>query len=261
MLCGAIFGDIAGSTHEFVGVKTFGDYPLVEKESSFTDDTICTIAVADWLLREGSSLKDVMREWCLKYPFPMGGYGARFAQWVTGNSDAPYNSFGNGSAMRVSPVGWAFDNVEDVRSNARQTALITHNHDEGIKGAEVIALSIFWLRKGYSKEYVREEIRYQYAYNLNMSVDEIHKNNYRQKESCMETVPEAIISFLDSTCFEDCLRNAFWCNKDTDTVGAIAGSLAEAYYGVTDEVKSVVHAKLDSSLRNVLVEFETKCGQ
>lgn len=258
MLYGAIFGDIAGSTHEFEGVKTYGGYRIVEGGSMFTDDTICTIAIADWLMNKDVPLDQTMQKWCMVYPTPMGGYGGSFAKWIISEKPKPYNSFGNGAAMRVSPVGWAFNTIESVLENAKKTAMITHNHSDGIKGAESVALAIYLLRNGYSKKYVREEISYIFGYDLDLCVNDLHKWKYYQKETCQETVPEAFVSFFDSVDFESCLRNAFWCNKDTDTIGAIAGSLAEAYYGVTDEVKNVVEERLDRKLLGILRKFNAK---
>lgn len=191
-MIGSLAGDIIGSVYEFNNIKT-KDFPLFSKESFYTDDSIMTIAVADWLLH-GGDLVRVMQYYGSKYPFPMGGYGARFDKWLHEKNPKPYNSWGNGSAMRVSPVGWYFDSLEETINVAEETAVVTHNHPEGIKGAQATASAIYLARKGKSKEYIRSFITDNFSYDLNRCCDDI-RCDYKFDESCQGTVPEALIAF------------------------------------------------------------------
>lgn len=226
-MIGAIAGDIIGSIYEFNNIKT-KKFPLFSKESSYTDDSIMTIAVADWLLH-GGDLTKIMQNYGSKYPSPMGGYGGRFGSWLHEKNPQPYNSWGNGAAMRVSPVGWYFDSLEETLKVARETAIVTHNHPEGIKGAQAIAAAIFLARNGKSKEDIKDFVEENFGYDLNRTCNEI-RPKYTFNDSCQGTVPEAIIAFLESKNFEDAIRLAVSLGGDSDTLACITGGIAEAFY-------------------------------
>lgn len=232
-MLGAIFGDIVGSIYEFNNIKTT-QFELFDKRSTFTDDSILSIAVADWLL-EGNLNKDrliaTLKHYVKEFPNPTGGYGSRFQQWVFSNENEPYNSWGNGSAMRVAAVGWAFNTLEETENVAKLTAEITHNHMEGIKGAQATAAAIFMARTCSTKQEIKEYIENKFGYNLSRTCDEI-RPTYYFNESCAGTVPEAIIAFLDSFDFETAIRLAVSLGKDTDTLACITGGIAEAFYGM-----------------------------
>lgn len=238
---GAILGDIIGSPYEFGRGDKTKVFPLFSEESEFTDDTILTVAVADALL-QSKGLKDTeiylslienIKKWCEKYD--RRDYGSSFYEWCKSSKPVPYNSWGNGSAMRVSSVGWLYDTLEETRRIAVITAKITHNHPEGVKGAESVASAIFLARNHYDKDYIKNYIVKEFDYNLNRTLDDI-RPYYCHVENCMETVPEAIISFLEGNDFEDTVRNAVSLGGDCDTLGAIAGSIAEAYFGIPDDL-------------------------
>lgn len=224
-MIGAIAGDIIGSVYEHNPVKT-KDFPLFGPASGFTDDTVLTIAVAHAILT-GSSYETSVRSLSRKYPD--AGYGGSFIRWLFADSPAPYNSWGNGSAMRVSPVGFAFSSKEDVLEQAGLSAEITHNHPEGIKGARAAALAVFLAKSGEGKETIRQAVKNRFGYNMDRTVDEIRRS-YSFDISCQGTVPEAIISFLDSESFEDAVRNAVSLGGDSDTLACITGGIAEAFY-------------------------------
>lgn len=256
-MIGAILGDIIGSVYEFDNIKT-KDFPLFSDESSYTDDSIMTIAVADWLLH-GGDLAKVMQHYGQKYPCPMGGYGERFSGWLRESSPQPYNSWGNGSAMRVSAVGWYFDTFERTLKVAEETAVVTHSHSEGIKGAQATAAAIFMARNGAEKEEIRSVIAGGFRYDLNRTCDDI-RPTYTFYESCQRTVPEAIIAFLDSRDFEDAIRLAVSLGGDSDTLACITGGIAEAYYkdGVTPALVRKVRTLLDADLWKVVEEFRSR---
>ena len=224
-MVGAIAGDIIGSVFEGNPIKTTS-FPLFSRWSRFTDDTVLTIAIADAILNKKKYVSTLKR-YGLKYP--NAGYGMSFYSWVQSTEIKPYNSWGNGSAMRVSPVGFAFDCLEDVLREAKKTAQVTHNHPEGIKGAEATALAIFLARQGADKEEIRKQIMHSFNYNLDRSLDEI-RPHYFFDVSCQGSVPESIIAFLESTDFEDAIRLAISLGGDSDTMGCIAGGIAQAYY-------------------------------
>lgn len=232
-MLGAIIGDIVGSRFEFNNTDS-KDFELFTKECDFTDDTICTIAIADALI-SGKSYKDSVKYWCNKYPNPKGSYGGRFFQWVHSDNPKPYDSFGNGSAMRVSPVSWWFNDKETILLEAEKTAIISHNHPEGIKGAQCIALAIFMLRQKTDKETFIEVMNNYYP--------NFHKNIYPKgvfDETCQGTVPVCLQILLNSNSFEDAIRSAIAWGGDSDTIGAIVGSMAEAKWGVPVEIKDKV---------------------
>jgi len=227
---------------------------LFTEATTFTDDTILSVAVADVLLHGGDYAK-AFKAYYWRYPNPSGSYGARFHQWAAAPTLAPYNSWGNGSAMRVSPVGFAGTSLAAVLIEAEKTAAVTHNHPEGIKGAQATATAVFLARQGRSKDEIRDYVIQQFGYNLQRKVTEI-RPTYTFNESCQGTVPEAIIAFLDSTDFEDAIRNAVSLGGDSDTLTCITGGIAHAFYGsVPDDIRQSVLERLDEPLRNVVEAF------
>ena len=252
-MLGAIAGDIIGSVYEFDRTKR-KDFTLLTAQSSFTDDSILSVAVADVILHGGDYAAAIKR-YAQKYPNPMGGYGARFSQWAQSASLQPYNSWGNGSAMRVSPVGFAYDTMDKVLAEAEKSAAVTHNHPEGIKGAQATAAAIFLARNRHSKQAIKAFIEQTFEYDLGRTLSNI-RPTYAFCESCQGSVPESIIAFLESADFEDAIRNTISLGGDTDTMGAITGSIAEAFYGGVPE--SIVQAcleKLDKPLREMTLSF------
>lgn len=236
-MTGAIAGDIIGSVYEFDNIKTT-DFPLFTNKSDYTDDTIMTVAVTDWLLN-GGDLAKVMQRYGREYPYPTGGYGGRFSGWLREKDPLPYNSWGNGSAMRVSAVGWMFDSLEKTLEVAKETAVVTHNHPEGIKGAQATAAAIYLARTGKSKQDIKLYIETTFSYDLGRTCDEI-RPFYRFNESCQGTVPEAIIAFLDSSDFENAIRLAVSLGGDSDTLACITGGIAEAFYGIPEDIKEKI---------------------
>ena len=254
LLLGAIAGDIIGSVYEFSPCKST-DFPLFSENSDYTDDTVMTIANAVWLL-SGNNLTRIMQYYGNRYPD--AGYGGMFYSWLYSHNPRPYNSWGNGSAMRVSSVGWAFDTLEETLEAAKQSAEITHNHPEGIKGAQATAACIFLARTGKSKEDIRKYIELKFGYNLSRTCDEI-RPTYLFDESCQGTVPESIIAFLDSTDFENAIRLAVSLGGDADTMGAITGGIAEAYYGgVPEHIRKEVVKRLPNEFIDVMQKFYQK---
>ena len=249
---GAIIGDIIGSRLERSGAKDY-DFELITTGCHFTDDTVLTVAVADAILN-GRDYGETVQEYALRYP--NAGYGGTFIKWMYGDIFGPYNSWGNGSAMRVSSVGWLFNDIETVLEEARKSAAITHNHPEGIKGARAIAGSIFLARQGGGKEDIRQYVRQNFGYNLNRTIEEI-RPDYAFDVSCQGSVPEAIIAFLDSKNLVDCLRLAVSLGGDVDTQAAMAGSIAEAFYGPLDPaLEDVMNAFLPNEFIDVLGAFD-----
>ena len=233
-LLGAICGDIVGSTREWRRIKKL-DFELLPKGSRFTDDSVMTCAVAEWLMNRDADLTSIMQQWGLKYI--NAGYGHLFIRWLTSADPKPYNSFGNGSAMRVSPVGWVADTLEETMELAKATAMVSHNHPEGIKGAQAVAASIFLARTGHSKKEIKEFIEREFpSYDLRRSLADI-RPRYRFDSSCQGSVPESIIAFLESTDYESAIRNAISLGGDADTMAAISGSIAAAFYKeIPDEI-------------------------
>jgi len=239
-MIGAIAGDIIGSVYEHYPIKT-KDFPMFVPGCRFTDDSVLTVAVADAILSGRSylaSIKEIGRR------YPGAGYGSSFMEWLHNDDPRPYNSWGNGSAMRVSPVGFAFNTEEEVLDQAEKTAEISHNHPEGIKGAQATALTVFLARTEHDREKIREQIRQRFRYNLDRSVDDI-RSTYAFDISCQGTVPEAIIAFLDSSSYEDAIRNAVSLGGDSDTLACITGGIAEAFYGpvpphIREKVKDIL---------------------
>jgi ADP-ribosylglycohydrolase len=254
-MLGAIIGDIVGSRFEFNNTNRM-DFELFTDESSYTDDTICTVAIADAILN-GKSYKDSLLEWCRKYPNPKGAYGGSFAHWIHSADPQPYNSYGNGSAMRVSPIGWAFDNYQDVLNQAKLSAEVSHNHPEGIKGAQCIADLIYHLRTGkIGKDAVKRCVKHSFGYEI-QPVDYIRETNSFD-ETCQITVPQAISCFLEGTDFEEIIRLAISIGGDSDTISAIAGSLAEAYYHIPMNIWSETMDYLPGDMQSVIGSFYMK---
>ncbi len=250
-MLGSIAGDIVGSIFEARPVKTV-DFPLFSAGSTFTDDTVLTIAVADAILSDGD-YAGALRGFGSRYP--AAGYGGSFFRWMFSEKGGPYNSWGNGSAMRVSPVGFAFDTVEAVLAEAKKSAAVTHDHPEGIKGAQAVALSIFLARRGEDKASIREEVSARFSYDLSRSLEGI-RPGYRFDVSCQGSVPESIIAFLESTDLESAIRNAVSMGGDADTMACIAGGIAHGYYGdVPGWIEAEVRARLPSELTAVMDAF------
>lgn len=256
-MLGAIAGDVIGSVHEFIGTKT-KRFPLFVAKSGFTDDSVLTVAVAEKLLHGGDYV-DLFHQYFQRYPG--AGYGGRFGQWAAKRETSPYYSWGNGSAMRVASVGFAFDSLDEVMLHARESAEVTHNHPEGIKGAQATATAIFLGRTGRSKPEIKSHIEQTFGYNLSETLHEI-RPHYTFNESCQGTVPQAIIAFLEAEDFEDAIRNAISLGGDADTLACIAGGIAEAFYGsVPDHIKAPTLNALDRRLRDVVTQFYGRFGE
>jgi len=256
-MLGAIIGDIIGSSYEFEGLKST-TFPLFTSTSKFTDDTVLTVAVADCLLHN-RDYAETFKEYGRRYPH--AGYGGMFGNWLQSTDSKPYNSYGNGSAMRVSPVGFAFDSIDDVLREAERSASPTHNHPEGLKGAQAIASAIFLARTGNEKKEIRAFIEKRFKYDLGRTLDEI-RPNYRFDETCQGSAPEAIIAFLESTDYEDAIRKAVSLGGDADTLACMAGGIAEAYYKKIP-INIVRRAKkiLDKELLAIVDKFVGRFGQ
>ena len=253
IILGAIAGDIIGSAYEFNSTKNV-DFLLFSDSSAYTDDTVMTVANADWLL-SGDALKGVMLDYGNRYA---AGYGGWFMGWLWSEDPQPYNSWGNGSAMRVSPVGWAFETLEETLVAAKQSAEVTHNHPEGIKGAQATAICIYWARKGKTKQQIKEYVEALFGYDLNRTCDEI-RLTYEFEPSCQKTVPESIIAFLESTDYESAIRLAVSLGGDADTMGAITGGIAEAFYGgVPEHIRKEVLKRLPNEFVDVMTRFYQK---
>lgn len=256
MLYGAFIGDIVGVPYEFQPCDT-KDFKLFSPYSRYSDDTVMTVAVADAMVHSiGFTeeqtkvvLTEKLQEWGKKYPG--AGYGSAFGSWLYFKDPKPYNSWGNGSAMRVSSVAWLYNTLEEVEEKAKWTAEITHNHPEGIKGAQATASAIFLARSGKSKKEIKAYIEEKYGYDLNRTIKEIKKSGYLFEVSCQKSVPEAIIAFLESDSFEDAIRNAVWLNGDADTQACIAGAIAEAFYGIPDNFMVECRSRLPQEFIDV----------
>lgn len=259
-MIGSVIGDIVGSIYEFDNIKT-KDFEFFQDKMDFTDDSILSFATAAWIMKGGRP-DDYYLRYAMEFPNPTGAYGSGFSQWVfrAMNGDMrPYNSCGNGSAMRIGPVGWAYNNEVDILEKAKVSAECTHNHPEGIKGAQATALCIYMARNGMTKEEIRTGIENKFGYNLNFTCDEI-RPDYTWGSTCQDTVPQAIICALDGIDFEDSIRNAISIGGDSDTVGCITGSIAEALYGVPDDIRTKAESYLTVELKEELHIFEDKFG-
>ena len=267
---GAILGDIIGSPYEFdeQNIKT-KEFPLFRSDSEFTDDSVMTIAVADALLRirtendehidEGDReakdrfiMTQSLKRWGNTYPD--AGYGVRFIKWLR-SGEGPYGSYGNGSAMRVSPAGWLYGSMEETMKMAELSAVVTHDHPEGIKGAKAVAAAIYLARTGASKSEIKAYVESEFGYDLSRTCDEI-RPSYHHVETCQATVPEAVTAFLEGQDFEDVIRTAVSLGGDCDTLTCIAGSMAEAFYGVPDDLKQECRARITPPMLEVLDAFD-----
>ena len=253
-MLGAIAGDVIGSVHEGAATRT-KDFPLFVPESRFTDDTVLTVAVAEALMT-GRDYVDAFHDYYQAYPH--AGYGGTFYRWALARERQPYNSWGNGSAMRVSPVAYVHDTLEAVLEGARRSAAVTHNHEQGIRGAQATAAAIFLARMGSSKEDIRQYTEETFGYFLSESLADI-RPTYQFDVSCQGSVPQSILAFLESDSYEDAVRNAISLGGDADTMACIAGGIAEAYYGVVPEdIRHRTLALLDKRLRGVVEEFSAR---
>ena len=250
---GAIAGDIIGSVYEFRGVDP-EEFKLFDQHCSFTDDTVLTIAVTDWLTTPGSQLQDFLIRYARKYYD--AGYGPQFSRWCMMKNPRPYNSCGNGSAMRVSAVGCVANSVEEALEIAKDSALPTHNHPEGIKGAQAIAVAILFARQGKTKEEIKKNLQGLFDYNLTRTYLDIYNRDYTFNVICQTTVPEALISFFESESYEDCIFKAVLTNKDTDTAAAVAGAVAGAYYGVSDDIREKAYTYIPKEFADVINKLE-----
>lgn len=260
-MLGAIFGDIVGSCYEFRNTKT-KNFELFAKGCHFTDDSVMTLAVAKALLQydgiqDTETFKDILITSMHTYgnAYPYAGYGGNFSWWLIKKCRLPYNSFGNGSAMRVSPVGWYADSLEEALTLAEASAGVTHNHPDGIKGAVVTAGAIYLAKTGSSKDEIKQFVESYYP--LDFTLDEI-RPTYTFDVSCQGSVPQAMQAFLESDSFEDTIRNAVSIGGDSDTIAAIAGSVAEAFYGMNESQKEKTLSYLSDELKEIVFEFEKK---
>ncbi len=252
-MLGAIAGDIIGSVYEARPIKTT-TFPLFSAGSCFTDDTVLTVATALAIL-ENMDYGQAYR--MLARAYPDRGFGAAFAHWFRADAAPPYNSWGNGAAMRVSPIGWAFDDEARVLGEARQSAAVTHNHPEGVRGAQATALAIWLARRGTDKEDIRQTLAERFGYDLERTVAAI-RPTYRFEISCQRSVPEAIICFLEAADFETAVRLAVSLGGDSDTQACIAGAIAEAFYGPLPEaIRAEVDRRLPEAFREIITRFTT----
>ena len=255
-MIGAISGDVIGSVHEGALAKA-KDFPLFVPHSTFTDDTVLTVAVA-CAIREGADFSTSIRRWGRRYPH--AAYGAWFRDWLFREDAAPYNSFGNGSAMRVAAVGWAFDDLDVVLREATKSAEVTHNHPEGIKGAQAVAAAILVARTGQTKDQIAALLADRFGYDCSMGLTTLQRRGGFDV-TCQGTVPAAAVAFLQSTDFEDAVRNAVSFGGDADTLACIAGAMAEAHYGgVPPEIQAEVLSRLDPELRAEVRAFARMYG-
>jgi ADP-ribosylglycohydrolase len=250
-MLGAIIGDIIGSPYESHNHRST-DFALFSERSRFTDDTVLTVAVADVILH-GKDYAETFVEYFFRYPH--AGYGKTFIKQARTGKLAPYNSWGNGSAMRVCPVGFSFGTIEAVLAEAKRSAEVTHNHPEGIKGAQAIALAVFMARRGESKAFIKGQIVERFGYDLSQPLETIGKN-YRFDVSSQGSVPQAFTAFLDSTDYEDAVRKAISIGGDSDTIACIAGGIAHAFFKhIPSEIENAGLAHLDKDLLEVVREF------
>jgi len=255
-MLGAIAGDVIGSIYEGRPIKTT-DFELFNPRCTFTDDTVLTVATMDCILHQ-RDYADTYRKYYRRYPY--AGYGGYFIRWALTPGAGPYNSLGNGSAMRVSPIGFAYQTLDEVLKQARESAQVTHNHPEGIKGSQAVAAAIFMARTGKSKREIKEFIEKNFHYDLGESLEDIRRW-YGFDPTCPGSVPQAIIAFLESEDYEDTVRKAISLGGDSDTLACMAGGIAEAYYGeVPKKIKDFVLGKLDEFMQVIIDEFYNKWG-
>ncbi len=256
-MIGAIVGDVVGSIYEWDNIKR-KEFPLFSPRCFFTDDSVLTIALADTILT-GTPYVQNLKTFYEQYPGR--GYGGGFDRWARSRDSAPYNSWGNGAAMRISPVGYAYDDLATVLAKAEEFTAVTHNHPEGVKGGQSVAAAIYLARTGQSKADIKQYVEKQFGYDLSRHVDEI-RPTYQFNESSQQTVPQAIRAFLDSTDFEDAIRTAISLGGDSDTLACITGGIAQAFYGgVPDAIQQKVYSILDNKLGHITREFsKTFCA-
>jgi len=253
-MLGAIAGDIIGSVYEFDNIR-ITDFPLITDKSDFTDDTVLTIASADCILNNGK-YAEYYKRYYRKYP--NRGYGGNFSLWGDSDTLSPYNSYGNGSAMRAAPAGYISNKIEDILEESKRSAEATHDHPEGIKGAQAIAAGIYLARKGSKKEEIKKYIIRNFDYGLDDDLDNI-RIGYSFDETCQGSVPQAIIAFLESEDFEDAIRKAISIGGDSDTIACMTGAIAEAYYGgVPEDIRSKILLKLDEDMLETISLFYDK---
>lgn len=259
-MLGAIAGDIIGQPYEGMrhNIRTTV-FPLFQSHNHFTDDSVLTVAIAEAIL-SGKPYMEKLRDYYDLYPH--AGYGSGFKHWARSGAAEPYNSYGNGSAIRVSPVGWAFDSIEEVREEAKKSAEVTHNHPEGVKGAQGVAAAVYLARTGSGKDAIRGYLEEEFGYDLSEPFDSLptwYALDYDPLYiSCQKSVPPAVMAFLDSDGFEDAIRKVISIGGDSDTLACITGGIAQAYYSVPDEIRNEVLSRLDERLSMVLIEFEEK---
>lgn len=255
-MLGAVVGDIIGSTYEYINDRCY-DFELLTEGSFFTDDTVMTLAVAQWLMCSDSLSSDDLIKYMtdLGRKYPDAGYGPRFKNWIWSDTPKPYNSYGNGSAMRVSPVALYAHNLTEALELAYITAAVSHNHPEGIKGAQATAAAIYMAKNGYGKNQIRELISVMFGYNLYRTIDEI-RPTYEWNDICQRSVPESIIAFLDGKDFEDVVRLAVSLGGDADTLGAIASSIAVCVYPIPEWIAFECEKRLTSDLLKIIWDFE-----
>ena len=255
-MLGAIVGDIIGSHYEYINDRNY-DFELLTEGSFFTDDTVMTLAVAQWLMRSDSLSTDDLIKYMAEFgrKYPEVGYGPGFKSWIWSDTHKPYNSYGNGSAMRVSPVALYANNINEALELAYITSAVSHNHPEGIKGAQATAAAIYMAKNGYTKSQIRELISVMFEYNLYRTIDEI-RPTYKWNDICQHSVPESIIAFLDGTDFEDVIRLAVSLGGDADTIGAIAGSIAACVYPIPEWISLECKKRLPPDLLKIMHDFE-----
>ena len=268
-MLGAIIGDVVGSVYEFNNIKT-KDFPLFTSDCRFTDDTVMTVAVADAILKGGEENNFIESVVQFASLYPDAGYGAKFKEWLKTKNKKPYDSYGNGSAMRVSPCAWILSpsesdkDIGEVEHLARVSATFSHNHPEGIKGAIAVAYSIYLMRFARSigkvdayKSFLKDRMTKRFSYNMESSLEEI-RPKYRFNSTCPGTVPQAVLAFLEASDFEDAIRNAISLGGDSDTLAAITGSIAEAAYDIPEQIVRDVYSYLDKNLKAVIEDFRNK---
>lgn len=264
-ILGAIIGDICGSVYEFNNAKTFDEIEMFPKNCKYTDDTVLTCAVAKWLVetedtsdKNLTELTKIIKNTVRKHPFC--GYGGMFRKWFNSDSMEPFGSYGNGSAMRCSPTAYFANTLEEAIDLAAKSAKVTHNHPEGIKGAQATAAAIFLARSRESKQTIKERIEDMFGYKLGATVEEM-RNKHSFDATCQITVPEAINAFLEGNTFEEVIKKAIWIGGDTDTIAAIAGSIAAAYYGIPNTFVEKCIVNLTEDLKEIILNFTKKCNE
>ncbi|HET6521279.1 MAG TPA: ADP-ribosylglycohydrolase family protein [Geminicoccaceae bacterium] len=254
-MLGAIVGDVVGSVYEHRPIKT-KEFPLLTRSSRFTDDSVCTVAVADWLLAGGDPAA-VLRRWCRRHP--RAGYGGMFRQWIMSDDMPAYGSWGNGAPMRASPCGWLAASLDEVLAAAERATNVSHDHPEAVRGARAVAAAVWWAREGRTPGEVRRAVAGRFGYDLDATVDEI-RPGYGFDVSSAGTVPPALIAAFEAEDYEDAVRNAISLGGDADTLACIAGAVAEPLFGVPPTLATAVEARLGDDMRGVLARFRARTG-